>query len=153
MEYWRGKTDVTKTLDMVASVRILLIGMDVCLCFFFFLFMSFVGVEALRRADTSACRKCYGISNHRFKVVGGTGCSTMQWTIETLPTVFCFFSIKCHSFRSWASMGRRGWRNLFKRGRIGPLSYAGEPGYNDIGLYDTSFIASDIMWCQLIPHW
>jgi hypothetical protein len=27
-----------------------------------------------------------------------------------------------------------------------------EPGYNDIGLYDTSPIASDILWYQLIPH-
>jgi hypothetical protein len=27
-----------------------------------------------------------------------------------------------------------------------------EPGYNDIGLYDTSSIASDILWYQLIPH-
>jgi len=26
-----------------------------------------------------------------------------------------------------------------------------EPGYN-IGLYDTSFIVSDILWYQLIPH-
>jgi hypothetical protein len=27
-----------------------------------------------------------------------------------------------------------------------------EPGYNDIGLYNTSFMASDILWYQLIPH-
>jgi hypothetical protein len=27
-----------------------------------------------------------------------------------------------------------------------------EPGYNDIGLYDTSSIASDMMWYQLIPY-
>jgi hypothetical protein len=27
-----------------------------------------------------------------------------------------------------------------------------EPGYNDIGLYDTSPIASDILWYQLIPR-
>jgi hypothetical protein len=27
-----------------------------------------------------------------------------------------------------------------------------EPGYNDIGLYDTSSIASDILWYQLIVH-
>jgi hypothetical protein len=27
-----------------------------------------------------------------------------------------------------------------------------EPGYNDIGLHDTSSIASDILWHQLIPH-
>jgi hypothetical protein len=27
-----------------------------------------------------------------------------------------------------------------------------EPGYNDTGLYDTSSIASDILWYQLIPH-
>jgi len=26
------------------------------------------------------------------------------------------------------------------------------PGYNDIGLYVTSFIASDTLWHQLIPH-
>jgi hypothetical protein len=28
-----------------------------------------------------------------------------------------------------------------------------EPGYNDIGLYGTSSIASDILWYQLIPHY
>jgi hypothetical protein len=28
----------------------------------------------------------------------------------------------------------------------------GEPGYNDTGLCDTSSIASDILWYQLIPH-
>jgi hypothetical protein len=27
-----------------------------------------------------------------------------------------------------------------------------EPVYNDIGLYDTSPITSDILWCQLIRH-
>jgi hypothetical protein len=27
-----------------------------------------------------------------------------------------------------------------------------EPGYNDIGLYDTSSITSDILWYQLIRH-
>jgi hypothetical protein len=27
-----------------------------------------------------------------------------------------------------------------------------EPGYNGIGLYDTSSIASDTLWYQLIPQ-
>ena len=27
-----------------------------------------------------------------------------------------------------------------------------EPGYNDIGYCDTLYIASDILWYQLIPH-
>ena len=27
-----------------------------------------------------------------------------------------------------------------------------EPAYNDIGLYNTSSITSDILWCQSIPH-
>jgi hypothetical protein len=27
-----------------------------------------------------------------------------------------------------------------------------DPAYNDIGLCDTSTKASDILWCQLIPH-
>jgi hypothetical protein len=27
-----------------------------------------------------------------------------------------------------------------------------DPGYNDIGLCDTSSIASDILWYPLIPH-
>jgi hypothetical protein len=27
-----------------------------------------------------------------------------------------------------------------------------EPGYNDIGLFDTSSITSHILWYQLIPH-
>jgi hypothetical protein len=30
--------------------------------------------------------------------------------------------------------------------------YTVEPAYNDIGLYDTSFIVSDILWYQLIPY-
>jgi hypothetical protein len=30
--------------------------------------------------------------------------------------------------------------------------YRVEPGYNGIGLYDTSSIVSDILWYQLIPH-
>ena len=29
---------------------------------------------------------------------------------------------------------------------------AGEPGYNNTASYDTPYIASDIQWCQLIPH-
>jgi len=28
----------------------------------------------------------------------------------------------------------------------------GDPGYNDMGACDTSSIASDILWYQLIPH-
>jgi hypothetical protein len=32
------------------------------------------------------------------------------------------------------------------------ISYTAEPAYNDIGLGDTSSIASDILWYQLIPH-
>jgi hypothetical protein len=27
-----------------------------------------------------------------------------------------------------------------------------EPGYNDVGLYYTSYIASHILWHQLPPH-
>jgi len=27
-----------------------------------------------------------------------------------------------------------------------------EPDYNDIGLYNTSPITSDVLWYQLIPH-
>ena len=27
-----------------------------------------------------------------------------------------------------------------------------EPGYNDIGLYDTLYIASDILWYRLVPR-
>jgi len=27
-----------------------------------------------------------------------------------------------------------------------------EPGYNDIGLYDTSLIASDVLWHKSIPN-
>jgi hypothetical protein len=30
--------------------------------------------------------------------------------------------------------------------------YAVEAGYKDIDLYDTSYITSDILWYQLIPH-
>jgi hypothetical protein len=32
------------------------------------------------------------------------------------------------------------------------ISCTVEPGYNDIVLCDTSSIASDILWYQLIPH-
>jgi len=28
-----------------------------------------------------------------------------------------------------------------------------EPGYNDIGLYETASITSGILWYQLISHW
>jgi hypothetical protein len=34
----------------------------------------------------------------------------------------------------------------------GKFEYPIERGYNDIGLCDTSVIASDDLWCQLIPH-
>jgi len=30
--------------------------------------------------------------------------------------------------------------------------YAVEPGYNDIGLYDTSTIESALLWHELIRH-
>ena len=30
--------------------------------------------------------------------------------------------------------------------------YSVKPGYNDIGLSDTSSTVSDILWCQLIHH-
>jgi hypothetical protein len=30
--------------------------------------------------------------------------------------------------------------------------YRAEPGYNDISLYNTSYITSHILWYQLIPH-
>jgi hypothetical protein len=30
--------------------------------------------------------------------------------------------------------------------------HTAEPGYKDIGLYDTSAITLDILWRQLIPH-
>jgi hypothetical protein len=30
--------------------------------------------------------------------------------------------------------------------------YTVEPGYNDVGLYDTSSVALDTRWYQLIPH-
>jgi hypothetical protein len=33
------------------------------------------------------------------------------------------------------------------------MSMAVEPCYNDIGLYETLFIASDILWFQLIPNY
>jgi hypothetical protein len=33
------------------------------------------------------------------------------------------------------------------------ILYTVEPGYNDIGLYDTSSIASDFLWYQLIPQY
>ena len=31
-------------------------------------------------------------------------------------------------------------------------TYTFLPGYNDIGLFDTSSITTDILWYQLIPH-
>jgi hypothetical protein len=45
---------------------------------------------------------------------------------------------------------------FFNVSDIYPLwqAYTGtvEPGYNDFGSYDTSSIALDILWYQLIPH-
>ena len=36
-----------------------------------------------------------------------------------------------------------------RRGALIP--YTIEPGYNDIGLSDTSSITPNVFWCQLIP--
>jgi hypothetical protein len=36
--------------------------------------------------------------------------------------------------------------------RLWPSVCTVEPGYDDIGLYDTSPVAPDILWYQLIPH-
>jgi hypothetical protein len=33
-----------------------------------------------------------------------------------------------------------------------PLASTVEPGYDDVGLYDASFIPTDILWCPLNPH-
>jgi hypothetical protein len=41
---------------------------------------------------------------------------------------------------------------MLKHARAHTHTYAVEPGYNDIGLYDTSPIVSGILWYQLIPH-
>jgi hypothetical protein len=40
----------------------------------------------------------------------------------------------------------------FQVNRERPIENTVEPGDNDIGLCDTSSIASDILWYQLIPH-
>ena len=32
------------------------------------------------------------------------------------------------------------------------LMFTVEPGYNDVGLCDTSPVVSDTLWYQLIPH-
>jgi hypothetical protein len=45
-------------------------------------------------------------------------------------------------------MGRKGAETC----RSGIFLNTVKPGYNDIGLYDTSPTASDILWYQLIPH-
>ena len=39
-----------------------------------------------------------------------------------------------------------------ENGDLGAVAVAVEPGYNDVGLCETSFIASDILWHQLIPR-
>jgi len=33
------------------------------------------------------------------------------------------------------------------------ISNAVEPGYNNIGLFDTSYITSKVLSHQMIPHW
>jgi hypothetical protein len=40
----------------------------------------------------------------------------------------------------------------FHLGYQSSFVYTVAAGYNDIGLYDTSSITSDILWYQLIPH-
>jgi len=45
---------------------------------------------------------------------------------------------------------------FYKRGMYSILTSWGsrvEPGYNEIGLSDTSCIALSILWHQLISHW
>jgi len=41
---------------------------------------------------------------------------------------------------------------MYKTNTSLKFQYSVEPGYNDIDLYDTSSITSDILWYQTIPH-
>ena len=56
-----------------------------------------------------------------------------------VSTLSCCLSVSC-------SNGNVNIRTGYK------IQTTVEPGYNDIGLSDTSSITSDILWYQLIPH-
>jgi len=42
---------------------------------------------------------------------------------------------------------------IFSNRQYTPFLNRADPGYNDIGLYDTSSITSDILWYQLVSHY
>ena len=74
---------------------------------------------------------------------------TCHYTIwaTTVPTVKYVNNASTHSaYRDDVNVGI----HLVRGGRV--LKYTMEPGYNDIGLCDTSSITSDILWYQLVPH-
>jgi hypothetical protein len=60
---------------------------------------------------------------------------------------FCFNFCPTYLFCFTFNVNQNSGESLFYY-----LSYTFEPGYNDIGLYDTSSIASHILWYQLISH-
>jgi hypothetical protein len=64
----------------------------------------------------------------------------------TMEIVAVYYTEHCHTCTQWGHLLETkfyfAWEN----------ESAVEPGYNYIGLYDTSSIASDILWYQLIPR-
>jgi hypothetical protein len=68
----------------------------------------------------------------------------------TLIYVFCVISRinRDYLLKHFCLVGRYGG-DLVCYSQVLRVLYTVEPGYNDIGLYDTSSIASDILWYQV----
>jgi hypothetical protein len=67
------------------------------------------------------------------------------WTVLKFPFLILFYCFLKQWLCDRSSL-------LFSRAFKFTLPSTLEPAYNDIGLYDTSSITSDILWYQLIPH-
>jgi hypothetical protein len=74
---------------------------------------------------------------------GGTKSGVSTISLDTL---------QCARRDSAGPTNRRRRTTTKKKEEEGEMRYTVEPGYNDIGLYDTSHITSDILWCQSVPR-
>jgi hypothetical protein len=64
-----------------------------------------------------------------------------------------FFNVKTDCAYTGLQMGNRNHYNGGSENHVVEFKQITvEPGYNDIGLYVTSFIASDTLWYGLISH-
>jgi hypothetical protein len=77
---------------------------------------------------------------------------SMHWKKGDIILLKSVFSKNIVYFKRQKAVGN--WKNgVVKTLKLLTCTrYIVEPSYNDIGLYDTSSIASDILWYQLIPH-